>query len=142
MFDRHTPIDIRTDPELLEEFPPLKLKGMCGGWLTWRIARNVEERSEDAAYDQRAHELRGLLGADRLLGTFARITPAEHERITGFGRLGIERRERIAGLPFEQTTGPCRLVVNINLNAKLFSFLQSQPPHRIGGASVKNSTAS
>jgi hypothetical protein len=36
MFDEHTPIEIRSDPELRREFPPVKLAGMTGGWSTWR----------------------------------------------------------------------------------------------------------
>ena len=36
MFDRHTPIEIRNNPELRREFPPAKLKGMTNGWLAWR----------------------------------------------------------------------------------------------------------
>lgn len=36
LFDKHTPIELRKDRELLQQFPPRKLEGMCRGWLTWR----------------------------------------------------------------------------------------------------------
>jgi hypothetical protein len=39
---RHTSVELRTDPELLRQFPPRKLEGMCGGWLAWRSPETLK----------------------------------------------------------------------------------------------------
>ena len=45
----HTPREIRNDPDLQQQFPPRRLKGLCDGWLNWRspevltMDRRVEE---------------------------------------------------------------------------------------------------
>ena len=38
-----TPYKLRSDPELLEEFPPRRLAGLCGGWMHWRSPKTIAE---------------------------------------------------------------------------------------------------
>jgi hypothetical protein len=66
--DRHTPIEIRRDPELLQQFSPRKLQGMCNGWLSWRspeaLALNRKMQRMWAAQDaaEAALAAEGLVG--------------------------------------------------------------------------------
>jgi hypothetical protein len=50
---RHTPIKIRNNRELLWQFPPVRLKGMCDGRLDWR---SPETLAEDRLNDRRVAE--------------------------------------------------------------------------------------
>lgn len=52
-----TPIELRNDRELLREFPPRELAGLCDGRLYWRspetIARDREHQARCDAYNAR-----------------------------------------------------------------------------------------
>jgi hypothetical protein len=52
--DPATPEELRTDPSLLQEFPPHPLEGICGGWLGWRSPEMLAADRQNAA---------GLMGA-------------------------------------------------------------------------------
>jgi hypothetical protein len=52
---KHSPDHLRHDRALLQEFPPRRLKGLCGGHLHWRspatIAWDRQYQARCAAYD-------------------------------------------------------------------------------------------
>ena len=54
---KHTPDHLRNERTLRREFPPRKLKGLAGGWLTWRspatLALDRRMRAMCAAADAR-----------------------------------------------------------------------------------------
>jgi hypothetical protein len=54
----HTPIEIRGDRELLTEFPPMALKGLCDGRLYWRNDGKIaEDRDEMRRHAEQMAEI-------------------------------------------------------------------------------------
>lgn len=82
MFDRHTPKQLRADPELLEEFPPRKLAGMCNGWLTWRSPETLRLDRKMRRMISRSTRLRGLPGVYRLLNAMWTMSEEENRQFS------------------------------------------------------------
>jgi len=47
---QHTPIEVRTDPQLLREYPPLPLAGLTDGNLYWRSPERIAEDRQRSAW--------------------------------------------------------------------------------------------
>jgi hypothetical protein len=60
---KHTPDHLRNDPELQREFPPTRLKGLCGGHLHWRSPAMI---AWDRAYQARCAAYEAAVAQERM----------------------------------------------------------------------------